>query len=59
MLKKKQAYTVAVLGRPERSGKKKSEILEERNFPDWRRCGFSLGRPEVLTRQGKNTRWRN
>ena len=33
MLKKKQAYTVAILGATGAVGKESLEILEERNFP--------------------------
>ena len=33
MLKKKQSYTVAVLGATGAVGKESLEILEERNFP--------------------------
>ena len=55
MLKKKHAYTVAVLGATGAVGKESLEILEERNFPIETLRLFSSKRSagEVLTCQGK------
>jgi aspartate-semialdehyde dehydrogenase len=55
MLKKKKAYTVAVLGATGAVGKESLEILEERNFPLEMLRLFSSKRSagEVLSCQGK------
>ena len=55
MLKKKSAYTVAVLGATGAVGKESLEILEERNFPLEMLRLFSSKRSagEVLSCQGK------
>jgi aspartate-semialdehyde dehydrogenase len=56
MLKKKKAYTVAIIGATGAVGKESLEILEERKFPVDRLRLFSSKRSagEVLCCQGKN-----
>ncbi|MBX9661399.1 MAG: aspartate-semialdehyde dehydrogenase, partial [Nitrospiraceae bacterium] len=55
MLKKKSAYTVAILGATGAVGKESLEILEERNFPLAALRLFASKRSagEVMTCQGK------